>query len=75
MCIEVKYKGIWIDNVKEFRKSIDCEIIKDKCYKNLPKDEDCLCGLDIEKMLEKKNLKFEKDEMQNYLIESLKNGL
>ena len=72
MCQEVCVRGNWCCRVGELRRALRCKLVRDPRYKRLPRDNCCLCGVDIPATLTRAGLAFEQDENLDYHV---KDGL
>ena len=68
MCVLVQVRGIWCETVRELRVTVPCVPVKDACYETMPRDDDCLCGVDIPATLEAAGVTFEKDDCGDFHV-------
>lgn len=67
MCTQVCIKGNWCETVGELRRQVpEATIIKEACYRDMPDDDSCLCGIDIPATLNTAGMASEVDESGDY---------
>jgi hypothetical protein len=67
MCSNVCIKGEWCETVGELRRAVPgATLVKEPCYKELPDDSFCLCGIDIPATLKTAGLDCTQAECGDY---------
>ncbi len=72
MCVIARVDGVWCENVREFKEAMGC-IVPCDLYEFPPEDEDCLCGVDIEKTIELVGAVGHRDDATDWHIKTKEN--
>ena len=68
MCVLVNVRSVWCQTVGELRQKVPCQPVKDSCYEIEPRDDDCLCGVNIEATLRAAGVEWTRDECGDYHV-------